>query len=258
MILRICISILASLAFLLVNGLLLLAILALNRRASAGAAKAPAKSDSQPDEKPQALADIDLPADEILGREFEYARVTASEANAERHTLVNFYLLITGVAASGVVAVVGKGAGLPASAGTVLLWLLCGIGWLYFLAIIRLRQAWYDSALAMNRIKEFYFAHVQEPDGDVLRTAFRWQERTLPPPGKPWTVYFYSAMVIALLNSAAYVAGGILLDLQASRCAPLFVLGTLGLCGLAFFAFHVWLYFAFLKPKGERHAPRNT
>lgn len=250
MILRICISILTSLAFLLVNGLLLLAILALNRRTGA------TKQAAEP--PPPALADIPLPADDILGREFEYARVTASEANAERHTMVNFYLLITGVAASGVVAVVGKGTGLPASAGTVLLWLLCGIGWLYFLAIIRLRQAWYESAKAMNRIKEFYFAHVQEPAGDVLRAAFRWQEQTLPPPDKPWTVYFYSAMVIALLNSAAYVVGGILLDLEASRRAPLLVVGPLALCCLAFFAFHVWLYFAFLKPKGDRHGPQST
>jgi len=172
--------------------------------------------------------------------------------------MVNFYLLLAGVAASGVVAVLGQQPGLPTSAGTVLLWLLCGVGWVYFLAIIRLRQAWHDSARAMNQIKEFYFQHTSELDGDVLRTAFRWQPHTLPAPGKPWTIYFYAAMLIALLNTAAYVGGGALLDLEAVRSAPLPVLGSLALFGLAFFAFHVWLYFAFLKPKGGAHASKSS
>jgi hypothetical protein len=231
-------SVLASLVFLVVNVVVLRIILALNRRTGA--------SKPAPGATPKALADVDLPAVDILGREFEYARVTASEANAERHTMVNFYLLITGVAASGVVAVLGGESKLPTGAGTVLLWLLCGVGWLYFLAIVRLREAWYESAKAMNKIKEFYFEHVQKPDGDVLRKAFRWQDHTMPAAGKPWTVYFYAAMVIALLNTAAYVAGGVLIALQAINLAPLPVMGVLVLCGLVLFAFHVWLYFAFL------------
>jgi len=248
MTLCILLSVLAPLVFLVANGVTLLAILALNRRTSSRSPKPPGETGSQPAALlPKALADVPLPASDILGWEFEYARVTASEANAERHTMVNFYLLITGVAASGVVAVVGGDTNLPSGAGTVLLWLLCGVGWLYFLAIVRLREAWYESAKAMNKIKEFYFEHVQEPKGDVLRKAFRWQDHTMPAVGKPWTVYFYAAMVIALLNTAAYVAGGVLIALQAINLAPLPVVGVLVLFGLVFFAFHVWLYFAFLK-----------
>ena len=242
-------SILISLAFLLANGALLRTILALNRRSG------PAKQAHGP--PTVALADVDLPAEDILGREFEYARITASEAHAERHTMVNYYLLITGVAASGVIGVLGN-KDLPAAAGTALLWLLCEVGWLYFLGVLRLRQAWYDSAQAMNQIKRFYLEHVQKPDGDTLRKAFRWQPETLPAQDKPWTVYFYAAMVIALLNSAAYVAGGMLLDLKAVGSAPLPVAGTLLFLGLALFAFHVWLYFAFLKPKREsKNAPSS-
>jgi hypothetical protein len=251
-------SILISLAFLVANGVILRAILALNRRAAGVSPAQPSGNGNKPPEPPPVvLADVDLPADDILGREFEYARVTASEANAERHTMVNFYLLITGVAASGVIAVLGK-PDLPTAAGTVLLWLLCEVGWLYFLAILRLRQAWSDSARAMNQIKKFYFEHVQKPKGDVLRTAFRWQPETLPPPDKPWTVYFYAAMVIALLNTAAYIVGAMLIDLKAIGAAPLPVAGTLIVFGLTFFAFHVWLYFAFLRPKGEKHARKSS
>jgi hypothetical protein len=236
-----------SFGFLIVNAVILSVILALNRRV--GSRPLPP---ALPDSEPPGEGHLD-PSD-ILGWEFEYARTTASEAMEQRHTMVNFYLLIAGVAASGVIAVLGESSGLPKAVGTLLLWLLCGIGWLYFLAIIRLRQAWHESARAMNRIKDFYFQHARELSRDVLRSAFRWQAHTLPAPGKPWTVYFYSAMLIAFLDSAAYVAGGLLLvrDPTGSPLVP--VLGPLILCGLGFFAFHVWLYFAFLKPGRPREA----
>jgi len=241
-----------SFAFLLVNVVILAVILDRNRR-----------TDGEPCE--HAAAPVQggqvekvLAASDILGWEFEYARTTASEAMQDRHTMVNFYLLVAGVVASGVLALLGRGADLPGATGTVLLWLLCGIGWLYFLKIIRLRQAWHDSARTMNQIKEFYIQHAKEFDADVLRSAFRWQAQTLPAPDKPWTVFFYSGLLIGLLDSVAYVAGGALLDLEAARSSPLLVLGSLTLFGLAFFAFHVWLYFAFLKPKPSSEATHDV
>ena len=240
-----------SFVFLLVNVVILAMILGQNRR-----------TDDNPRE--QAAAPVQggrgekvLSASDILGWEFEYARTTASEAMQDRHTMVNFYLLAAGVVASGVVALLGRDADLPGATGTVLLWLLCGIGWLYFLKIIRLRQAWHDSARTMNQIKEFYIQHVKEFDPDVLRSAFRWQAQTLPALDKPWTVFFYSGLLIGLLDSVAYVAGGVLLNLEAVWSSPLLVLGSLTLFGLAFFAFHVWLYFAFLRPKPCSEATRD-
>jgi len=234
-----------SFVFLIANVLTLLAILAMNRRVGAK----PGQTAPPPLDTPE-QAPLD-PAD-ILKLEFEYARTTASEAMQDRHTLVNFYLLVTGVVVSGVVGVLAQNTGLPKAVGAMLLWLLCGIGWLYFLKIIRLRQAWHDSARAMNKIKDFYIQHTKNFDPDVLRSAFRWHSHTLPDPGKPWTVFFYSAVLIALLDSVAYVAGGALLGLGAKRAFPLLVLGPLALFGLAFFAFHVWLYFALLRPKPSR------
>jgi hypothetical protein len=238
---RILYPIAVSFVFLVANVIILLVILALNRRIG----DRPRKADRREQESPgQKLLD----PSNILEWEFEYARTTASEAMQERHTMSNFYLLVAGVVASGVVAVLGQDAGLPKAVGPVLLWLLCGIGWLYFLAIIRLRQAWRDSAQAMNQIKDFYIHHAEHFEPEVLRSAFRWKSETLPPPDKPWTVHFYSAMLIGLLDSVAYVAGGVLLDLDAIGSPPVPVLGLLALFGLAFFAFHAWLYFAFLRP----------
>jgi hypothetical protein len=122
-----------SLAFLIANVLILVVILVLNRRTGdrPGQQETPAKSSDQKIPDPY----------NILGWEFEYARTTASEAMQDRHTMVNFYLLAVGVVASGVVAVLGQDAGLPKATGTLLLWPLCGVGWLYFLKLIRLRQA---------------------------------------------------------------------------------------------------------------------
>ncbi|MBL7183304.1 MAG: hypothetical protein ISS50_02515 [Anaerolineae bacterium] len=240
-----------SFVFLIANVLTLLAILAMNRRVGAK----PGQTTPPPLGTPgQALLD---PAD-ILKLEFEYARTTASEAMQDRHTMVNFYLLVAGVMVSGVVGVLVQKTGLPKVAGTLLLWLLCGIGWLYFLKIIRLRQAWHDSARAMNKIKDFYIQQVKDFKPDELREAFVWKTETLPPPDRPWTLFFYSAALIGLLDSVAYVAGGALLDLTATRYLPSLVLGSLTLLGLAFFAFHVWLYSAFLKPERSGEATRDV
>jgi hypothetical protein len=237
---RILYPILVSLVFLVTNAIILRVILALNRRPGARPSQQDTPAPVSPEQK-------HLDASDILGLEFEYAHATASEAMQDRHTMINFYLLVVGVVASGVVAVVGQDADLPKAAGTLLLWLLCGIGWLYFLKVIRLRQAWHDSARAMNQIKDFYIHHANHFEPDVLRSAFRWKSETLPPPDKPWTVYFYSAMLIGFLDSVAYVAGGALLGLDATGSFPLPTLGLLVLFGLVFFAFHVWLYFAFLR-----------
>jgi hypothetical protein len=240
-----------SLVFLVANVIILLAILAMNRRTGA--------SSSQQGTPEQGISERGpLEASNILGWEFEYARTTASEAMQDRHTMINFYLLGVGVIASGVVTILRQDTDLPKAIGTVLLWLLCGVGWLYFLKLVRLRQAWHDSARAMNQIKDFYIQHAKDFEPDVLREAFLWKTETLPRPHKPWTVYFYSAMLIALLDSVAYVAGGALLALDATGSSPWPVLWPLPLFGLAFFAFHVWLYFAFLKPEPSSEAARDV
>ncbi len=224
--------------FLIANILVLLLILSLNRRPS------PVPPPPPPKELPLTRP---LYSADILKLEFEYARLTASEAMRDRHTMVNFYLLAFGVVATGVLGILSREANLPQSIGTLLLWILCAVGWLYFLKIIRLRQAWHESARAMNQIKDFFIQHDQHFQPEELRPAFRWQAHTLPSPGKPWTVFFYSALLIALLDSMAYVLGAALLDLNLYLTIPMVDLGLYLIFGIGFFAFHIWLYFAFLK-----------
>ena len=71
-------------------------------------------------------------------------------------------------------------------------------------------------------------------------------------------MFFYSATLIAFLDSVAYVAGGTLLALDAPGSSLWPALGPLALFGLAFFAFHVWLYFAFLKPETSSETTRDV
>ena len=236
-------SIFLSVAFLLANVVSLGLILFFNRQRGTKSQKSRTPAVSASEKRVLAASDI-------LGWEFEYARTTASEAMQDRHTMINYYLLVVAVVASGVTAVVTQKdleVGVSWTVGTLLLWVLCGVGWFYFLKIIRLRQAWHDSARAMNQIKEFFFQYATEFDAEELRKAFRWQGHTMPSPGQPWTVFFYSAMLIGFLDAVAFVVGGFLIDSKASL--TYFNVGALTVLGLLFFALHVYLYFAFLEQK---------
>jgi hypothetical protein len=187
-----------------------------------------------------------LEAQELLAWEFEYARTTASEAMDQRHTMVNFYLLVTGFVITGVTAVLSLDPPLPPYVATALLWLLCCIGWIHYLSIIRLRQAWHDSAQVMNEIKLFYVQHA-ELDPNELYGAFLWKSHTMPKAGKLWTVHFYSAMLIALLDSLAYVAGIGLWACTPNGCAIGPTIALLGSLFLMLFGFHYLLYRLFFK-----------
>lgn len=203
-----------------------------------------------------------LDPEEMLTAEFEYARITASEALNDRHTVVNFYLLLTGAVLSVVLALLGANGtgvaagvtklpgGVQAYAGTLLLWVLCVVGLLYLLQAIRLRQAWYESARTMNQIKEFYIERVAKLSPQEFSQAFRWREKTLPKAEKMWTISFFSAELIALLNSLVYVVGGLLLagGIGLQDGWP-WVLSGLAFLGLVQFIFSLYMYVLFLKRK---------
>lgn len=230
----------AAVVFLVLNVAALLAILALNRRAEAWPIAREEVSGS--------LAEPGLlDASDILGWEYAYAQATASEAMSDRLTMINFYLLTVGIIATGLVATLPGETAVLRVAGPVLLWLLCCIGWFFFLKVIRLRQAWHHSARAMNQIKSFYVRHAKQFPADILQRAFLWRSDTLPAPEKPWTLFFLSAMLVGFLDSVAYAVGGLLLGLSAPPTCFAIIVGGVVVLGLVFMAFHCWLYFALLR-----------
>ncbi len=145
---------------------------------------------------------LNLEPNEILEWEFAYARQTAAQAQSDRTTVVNLYLLLVGGVGSAAIALpqlgIRNGFEVPHGAFALLFALLGLIGFFTVVKLVRLRQAWYDSAKAMSQIKDFYLARF--PD---LGPAFRWKTETIPAPGLPWTITFNLVVLVALIDSTA-------------------------------------------------------
>jgi hypothetical protein len=133
---------------------------------------------------------------------------------------------------------------LPPAAFAIVFLLVGLLGLFTVLKLIRLRQAWHDSVVTMNRIKDFYLAHYPG-----LAPAFRWRTETIPPPGLIGTITFDLTMLVALIDSFAVGGGMLFLDLRYP--VPLAVASA-----LAFFVLQTGLYFWLLGwPK--RQPPRR-
>jgi len=153
---------------------------------------------------------------ELLIREFDYARETASQAMEDRHKMVNFFLILTGAVFAGTINLLAKNNASiisefhSRSIAAFLLIFLFLAGFFYVLKLAFLRVAWYDSALAMNQIKDYYCK--DHPDFDKV---FRWTKDSLQKKIKLngfCTVFFLSAFLIILLNSVMLTAGLYILD----------------------------------------------
>ena len=189
-----------------------------------------------------------LDPDEILRQEFEYARDSALQANNDRAQVVNLFLILVGGIGSIALALPQlapeRSVPLPPSAFAIVFLLVGLLGLFTVLKLIRLRQAWHDSVVTMNRIKDFYLAHYPG-----LAPAFRWRTETIPPPGLIGTITFDLTMLVALIDSFAVGGGMLFLDLRYP--VPLAVASA-----LAFFVLQTGLYFWLLGwPK--RQPPRR-
>ena len=191
---------------------------------------------------------------DILGWEFEYARVTASEAIRDRHLIMNFFIIIAGSATTGIIAYSKASTDSEPIIAVIALWLVSAIGVFYFLMLVKLRQAWYDSMLAMNAIKNFCINNNGVIKSEKLATAFKWKQETIPEPNKPWNVFFYSAAFTAFLTVVAFSSGGVILILDAPAPPgkePLFF--VLSVASMALFAIFIRFYFSLLNPKSYQY-----
>jgi hypothetical protein len=153
----------------------------------------------------------------LLIKEFEYIRETASQAMNDRHKIVNFFLLISGAIVSIIGSQLIKTNLTSLSSGTLSVLIVFSIflniiGWIYFMHLIRLRQAWWSSAEAMNQIKEFYIINGRVPD-DIARSAFLWDSRSMPSAGKKSNVFYYSTMLINFVSTSVLFSASYLLTM---------------------------------------------
>jgi 8-oxo-dGTP pyrophosphatase MutT (NUDIX family) len=162
--------------------------------------------------------DSTLKAESMLLEEFNYASVTAYQAMEDRARMFNLYLLLVGVFASGLGALYQLGGNLRAYSQQLAILLLlfaAALGVVFFLKLIRLRQAYRESLIAMNVIKEFYI-HQFKQDMPHLERAFRWRLKGIPAGERFGSVTFLV-------------------------CSTTASLGSLGFAGAAFLAVQLWL-----------------
>ena len=186
----------------------------------------------------------------LLVKEFEYIRETAAQAMNDRHTMVNYFIIITGAFITiigsrflGAEGVFANPRYLTIITGASII--INFIGWIYFMHIIRLRQAWCDSAAAMNQIKEFYINNGRVPD-DIARSAFLWDSKTTPRAGKKSNVSYYSAMLISFVSTIVLLFASWLLT-PAAQSAGVNLLPCL--IAIYHFIFQMTCYSLFLDYK---------
>jgi hypothetical protein len=146
----------------------------------------------------------------LLLKEYDYIRETAAQIKSDRHATVNYFLIISGIflfiigsqflARTDDLALQLINAKTAASMLVIASIAINIIGWIYFMHLIRLRQAWCDSAAAMNQIKDFYIGNGRVPD-ELAKSAFLWDNKVTPKPGKKSNVSYYSAMLISFISA---------------------------------------------------------
>ncbi|MCI0696277.1 toll/interleukin-1 receptor domain-containing protein [candidate division KSB1 bacterium] len=143
---------------------------------------------------------------DILLREFDYVKETAAQAMNDREIIVKYFLLFTGAILLGMWFMLREEGGARfayrfESLIAVSL-LFNAVGWISFMQVVRLRQAWCESARAMNHLKQFFVKHCEYPP-DIAKRAFRWNIESIPLAAKKMTVFYFSALLISILSSAA-------------------------------------------------------
>ncbi len=146
------------------------------------------------------------PLREIALCEYEYIRETMAQAMNDRHLLVNYFLLITGLMIAAI-GVVHSQEGMHYSPYTrpitiTICLLLSLVAWIYLLKIIRLRQAWCESSVAMNRLKQFFLVNAGLSD-EHPGSPFLWKSKTLPRPAKKGNLYHLSFILISFIAAVA-------------------------------------------------------
>jgi hypothetical protein len=169
--------------------------------------------------------------DELLAAEFNYIAQTAIQANEDRARVSSFYLIAVG---SLVAAMFGAqyidSTFLSIDVNVLfsgLFVLLTLMGTSTILQLARLRSAWYESALAMNQLKDYMMGQNQ-----TLTQAFRWTTGTLPSKHKKDSISYYQAMEVALISGLMFGAAIFFLE-QATLSLGSFSLIPAAVLGVA-------------------------
>jgi amino acid permease len=127
------------------------------------------------------------------------------QANEDRARVSSFYLIAVGSLLAALFSTQFFDPTSPSQtvnlmfSGLFALLMLLGASTVMQLA--RLRAAWYESALAMNQLKDYMMGVNQS-----LTKAFRWKTSTLPSKYKRDSVSYYQALEVALISGLMFGA----------------------------------------------------
>jgi len=142
---------------------------------------------------------ISVELDELLAAEFTYIAQTANQANEDRARVSSFYVIAVGSLVATLFSTQFFNQDSFTSSINIMISglfiLLTILGTSTIMQLAQLRVAWYESALAMNHLKEFMIAQNRE-----LTNAFRWTKDTLPPKFKTNSVSYYQAVEAASIS----------------------------------------------------------
>lgn len=141
----------------------------------------------------------DLDPNALLTAEFAYVAQCAFQANEDLARVTNLFLLTLGGIIAALLGTQSDSLALPAAywAFAALFVALSSTSFLTVLQLVRLRSAWRDAVLALNRIKDYYAAQLPARN---LPAAFAWQTGTVPPKFKGRSVSFLLVVEVAVLG----------------------------------------------------------
>lgn len=153
---------------------------------------------------PATNTDQTLRLESMMLAEFNYANSTAYQALDDRGRMFGIYLGIASVLAGGVGALYELGSRSANSEviAAALLILAGFIGLIFFFKIVRIRQAFDDSLLTMNTIKEHYIAKFKGEAPDI-EGVFRWRMKTMPSGRRFGSLTFLVCFAITAIDSLA-------------------------------------------------------
>jgi hypothetical protein len=189
--------------------------------------------------------------------EFNYASLTAYQAMEDRARISSFYYLLLGVLASGLAAIYQfseRAHTIPPFIIATLLLVAAMVSVTFFITIIRLRQAYRESVLCMNVIKEFYIEQFKQ-QMPAIEHAFRWRLRTIPLGERIGSVTFMFGYLNALIGSLC-LAGAVFISTEQPFSEP----GASILAGIAFviaMLLHILYYRRALSKRSEAEIIRE-
>jgi hypothetical protein len=161
--------------------------------------------------------DTTIALGDMLLEEYKQAGKSALATLDDRTQLFNNYLFLTAgfaAAAFGAISQLSKDGTVERFMPLIILTLLIigFLGIVFFMQVLRLRLAYRQSVVAMDKIRDYYILQFQKAVPDIAR-AFYWHQDLTPSSERLRSISFLIAYVIAFMDSL-FLAGAVFLSYQ--------------------------------------------